>query len=40
MEVAQVAGEGAFIGGVALTMCAITLVVSRRSARIWSPAKR
>lgn len=28
MEVATVAGEGAFIGGVALTMCAITLVVS------------
>lgn len=29
MEVAQLAGEGAFIGGVALTMCAITLVVSK-----------
>jgi hypothetical protein len=28
MEVAMVAGEGAFIGGVALTMTAITLVVS------------
>jgi hypothetical protein len=28
VEVAQVAGEAAFIGGTALTMCAITLVVS------------
>jgi hypothetical protein len=27
MEVAQVAGEASFIGGVALTMAAITLVV-------------
>jgi hypothetical protein len=28
VEVAQVAGEAGFIGGVALTMCAITLLVS------------
>jgi hypothetical protein len=28
VEVAQLAGEGEFIGGVALTMFAITLVVS------------
>lgn len=28
MEFAQLADEGGFIGGVALTMCAITLLVS------------
>jgi hypothetical protein len=31
MEVAQLADEGGFIGGVALTMCAITLLVSPRT---------
>lgn len=30
MEVAQLADEGGFIGGVALTMCAITLLVRPR----------
>jgi hypothetical protein len=39
MEVAQLAGEGAFIGGVALTMCAITLVV-RVTGTAWQGGDR
>lgn len=34
MEVAMVADEGAFIGGVALTMTAITLLVSSRAGQL------
>lgn len=37
MEVAMVADEGAFIGGVALTMTAITLLVSSLNAAAGSP---
>jgi hypothetical protein len=40
MEVAQVAGEVAFIGGVALTMTAITLVVSFCQCSLDPPADR
>jgi hypothetical protein len=38
MEVAMVADEGAFIGGVALTMTAITLLVSSNARRYCSTA--
>jgi hypothetical protein len=34
MEVAMVADEGAFIGGVALTMTAITLLVSSSAVQL------